>query len=332
MQAMQLNKTAPIDQKPLQLVELPDPEPGEGQIRIAVKACALCHTDLHIVEGELPPHLRPVVPGHQIVGKVDKCGPGVSHFKEGDRVGVPWLYHTDGTCRYCRSGRENLCEHGQFTGYDANGGYASYNIVDQDFAYALPDNFDDLQAAPLLCAGVIGYRAMKQAEVKPGSRVGLYGFGASAHICIQIARHWDCEVYVFTRGEEHRQLSRQLGAKWSGSAGDPIPTALDHSIIFAPAGGLVIEALKTLDKGGTLALAGIYMTPIPSFDYSLIYGERTVRSVANSTRQDAIELLKLAAEIPVKTEIQLFELAELNEALLKLKTGQINGSGVVKIA
>ncbi len=331
MKAMQLQVSAPIDQKPLQLVELPDPEPGEGQIRVAVQACALCHTDLHIIEGDLAPHLRPVVPGHQIVGLVDRCGPGASRYQVGDRVGIPWLYQTDGTCHYCRAGRENLCENGRFTGYDANGGYAGYHVVQQDFAYPIPAGFDAVQAAPLLCAGVIGFRALRQAEVKPGSRVGLYGFGASAHICIQVARHWGCEVYAFTRGASHQQLALQLGAKWAGTAEQAPPVVMDSSIIFAPAGSLVIDALKTLDKGGTLALAGIYMTPIPSFDYALLYGERTVRSVANSTRQDALDLLALAAEIPIRTEVQLFELSELNEALLKLKTGQIDGSGVIKL-
>jgi propanol-preferring alcohol dehydrogenase len=330
MQAMVLHQTGSIDTKPLQLVELPDPEPGDGQIRLKVHACALCHTDLHIVEGELAPHLRPVVPGHQIVGLVDKVGPGANRYQISQRLGVPWLYHTDQTCRYCQKGLENLCEHGQFTGYDTNGGYAEYHVVHQDFAYPIPEQFGDIEAAPLLCAGVIGYRALRLSEIKPGGRLGMYGFGASAHISLQVARHWGCEVYVFTRGANHQNLARALGATWVGNAGEITPP-LDSAIIFAPAGALVLEALKSLDKGGTLALAGIYMTPIPQFDYSLLYGERTVRSVANSTRQDALDLLQAAAEIPIKTETQLFELPQLNEALLMLKTGQINGSGVIKI-
>lgn len=332
MKAMQLQNSAPVGQKPLSLVELPDPEPGEAQIRVKVNACGICRTDLHIVEGELPPHLRPVVPGHQIVGVVDKLGPGASHYQLGDRVGIPWLYQTDQTCHYCQTGRENLCEHGLFTGYDVNGGYANYHIVHQDFAYALPAGFEDLQAAPLLCGGVIGFRALRLAEVKPGSRVGLYGFGSSAHMCIQILRHWGCEVYVFTREPAHQEFSLKLGAKWAGNSNQLPSVKMDSSIIFAPAGPLVIDALKALDKGGTLALAGIYMSPIPAFDYNLIYGERTVRSVANSTRQDAIDLLKLAAEIPIHTEVNLFELSELNEALIKLKAGEFDGSGVIKIA
>jgi len=329
MQAMLLHETGSINTKPLKLVELPDPEPGESQIRLKVHACALCHTDLHIVEGDLAAHQRPVVPGHQIVGIVDKVGPGASRYQVGQRLGVPWLYHTDQTCRYCRKGLENLCEHGQFTGYDANGGYAEYHVVHEDFAYPIPEQFNDIEAAPLLCAGVIGYRALRLSDIKPGGRLGMYGFGASAHISLQVAKHWGCEVYVFTRGANHQNLARELGATWVGNTGETAPP-LDGSIIFAPAGGLVVEALKALDKGGTLALAGIYMTPIPEFDYALLYGERTVRSVANSTRQDALDLLKVAAEIPIKVETQLFELPQLNEALLMLKTGQINGSGVIK--
>jgi alcohol dehydrogenase, propanol-preferring len=331
MKAMQLQTAAPVQQRPLQLVELPDPEPGLGQLRVKVNACGICRTDLHIVEGELPPHLRPVVPGHQIVGVVDKCGPGVTTYQPGDRVGIPWLYQTDGTCHYCQTDHENLCENGRFTGYDVNGGYADYHIVHQDFAYALPDGFDDLQAAPLLCGGVIGYRALRLAEVKPGSRLGLYGFGSSAHICIQVARHWGCEVYAFTRESSHHQFALDMGATWAGTSSQLPPQKLDSAIIFAPAGPLVVDALKALDKGGTIALAGIYMTPIPSFDYNLIYGERTVRSVANSTRQDAIDLLKLAAEIPIRTEITLFELSELNQALINLKEGRFDGSGVIKL-
>jgi propanol-preferring alcohol dehydrogenase len=330
---MQLKAPAPIEHKPLQPVELPDPEPGKGQIRLAVRVCGLCHTDLHITEGELPPHQPHIVPGHQIVGVVDRVGAGVTHFKTGDRAGVPWLYHTDQTCRYCQRGTENLCEHALFTGYDVNGGYAQYHIVSEDFAYHLPEGFEDVQAAPLLCAGVIGFRALRLAEVKPGGRVGLYGFGASAHICVQVARHWGCEVYAFSRSQAHRELALKLGAKWAGGADDALPagTKMDSSIIFAPAGGLVIAALKTLDKGGTLALAGIYMSRIPPMDYDLLYGERTIRSVANSTRQDAIDLLELAAAIPIQTEVELFELEELNEALGKLKDGSINGAAAVKI-
>lgn len=329
MQAMQLAAPAAVESSPLKQVELPLPEPGEGQIRIKVRACAVCHTDLHIVEGEIAEHQMPIVPGHQIVGVVDKLGAAVSRFQSGDRVGVPWLYHTDGNCKFCRSGRENLCPHAQFTGYDADGGYAEYMVAPADFAYPLPAGFDDIQAAPLLCAGVIGYRAFRLSEVKPGSKLGLYGFGASAHITIQVARHLGCEIYVFSRGEEHRRLAQQLGAVWTGDANER-PTPLDAAIIFAPAGGLVPQALAALDKGGTLTLAGIYMTAIPQMDYALIYGERTMRSVANATRQDAIELLDLAAKIPIHSEVQTFALSDANEALQALKAGKIDGAAVLQ--
>ncbi|NWJ46225.1 MAG: zinc-dependent alcohol dehydrogenase family protein [Chloroflexi bacterium] len=330
MKAMILRQPSDIDTKPLVLEDLPIPEPAPNQLRLKVHVCALCHTDLHIVEGEIAPHLSPVVPGHQIVGVVDKLGEGATRFSIGQRLGVPWLYRTDQTCCYCQKGLENLCEHGKFTGYDANGGYAEYHVVDEAFAYPIPERFSDIEAAPLLCAGVIGYRALRLSEIKPGGRLGLYGFGASAHISLQIVQHWGCEVYVYTRGENHKQLARELGAKWVGGVGEETPP-LDSAIIFAPAGGLVVEALKRLDKGGTLALAGIYMTPIPQFDYPLLYGERTIRSVANSTRQDALDLLRVAAEIPVRTETQLFDLDGLNQALADLKYGKIKGSGVVKI-
>lgn len=331
MRAMQLKNSANIADNPLHLLDLPDPLPRASQIRLKVQACGLCHTDLHIVEGELAPHLRPLVPGHQIVGIVDSCGEGVTRFQVGDRVGVPWLYQTCGRCKYCLVGKENLCETARFTGYDVNGGYAEYHVVDETFAYPLPASFDNLQVAPLLCAGVIGYRTLHLAEVQPGSRVGLYGFGASAHICLQILNYWQCETYVFTRGQAHQDLALQLGAKWVGAANDNLPLKLDHSLIFAPAGSLVVEALKNLDKGGTLALGGIHMSDIPTFPYSLLWGERTVRSVANSTRRDVTEFLGLAAKIPVSTHIEIFELPELNAALQKLKAGQINGSGVIKL-
>lgn len=334
MHAMLLTESQGIDQNPLHLGDLPDPEPGPDEVRIAVHTCALCHTDLHIVEGELPAHQRPVVPGHQIVGLIDKIGSQVTRWKIGDRVGVPWLYQTDGTCRYCRKGEENLCVHGQFTGYDANGGYAQYTVVPQAFTYAIPDIFSDVQAAPLLCAGVIGYRALKLSQIQPGGRLGLWGFGASAHITIQVAKHLGCEVYVYTRSQAHQELAMQLGATWAGEALDkaPLSAPLDSAIIFAPAGGLVLDALKAVDKGGVVATAGIYMTPIPQLDYSLIYGERILRSVANSTRADVEGLLKIAAEIPVRTHVQTFQLSDLNYALQMLKHSQIDGAGVIEIS
>jgi propanol-preferring alcohol dehydrogenase len=331
MRAMLLEKPRPVEENPLRLAELPLPEPAAGEIRIRVSACGVCHTDLHIVEGDLPLPKLPLVPGHQIVGTVDALGEGVTEFREGDRVGVPWLYSTCGECPYCRKGLENLCERGRFTGFHADGGYAEAMVAPAAFAYELPANFSDLDAAPLLCAGVIGYRALKLSNVQPGERLGLYGFGASAHIVIQMAQHMDCRVYVFTRAELHRQLARQLGAEWAGAAGEPIPVELDAAIIFAPAGKLVPDALRALRKGGTLALAGITMSAIPEMEYRLLYQERILRSVANSTREDARSLLRLAAEIPVRTEIETFQLPEANHALQNLKSSRIHGAGVLVI-
>ncbi|MFQ6078517.1 MAG: zinc-dependent alcohol dehydrogenase family protein, partial [Thermodesulfobacteriota bacterium] len=315
MKAMLLRKARLIEENPLQAAELPVPMPGPEEILIQVRACGICHTDLHTVEGELPLPKLPLVPGHQIVGVVASRGEHAARFREGDRVGVPWLYSTCGNCAFCRHGNENLCESARFTGYHVDGGYGQYMVVSEAFAYPVPDGFSDAGAAPLLCAGVIGFRALRLSEVLSGERLGLYGFGASAHITIQVAIHWDCEVYVFTRSEEHRELARQLGAAWVGRAEDDPPDKVNSAIIFAPAGRLVPEALRVLEKGGTIALAGIYMSPIPEMNYDLIYHERTVRSVANSTRQDAEDLLHLAAEIPIKTEVQVFPLEEANCAL-----------------
>jgi propanol-preferring alcohol dehydrogenase len=329
MRAMLLEKPRPVEENPLRLAELPLPVPAPGEIRVRVRACGVCHTDLHIVEGDLSLPRLPVVPGHQIVGTVDALGTGVTEFREGDRVGVPWLYSTDGKCAYCRKGLENLCERARFTGFHADGGYAEAMVVPADFAYALPGNFSDLEAAPLLCAGVIGYRALKLSNLQPQGRLGLYGFGASAHIVIQIARHWNCEVCVFTRAESHRQLARQLGAEWTGAAGEAPPGPLDAAIIFAPAGKLVPEALRALRKGGTLALAGIIMSALPEMEYELVYGERILRSVANSTREDVRSLLRLAAETPVRAEIETFQLPEANRALQNLKSSKIHGAGVL---
>lgn len=331
MRAMVLHEPAPIETAPLRLEETATPRPGPGEVRLRVRACGICHTDLHVVEGELPPVKRPIIPGHQIVGVVDALGEGVEAPRPGERAGVPWLHQTCGACAFCLRGEENLCERARFTGYSADGGYAEYAVAPADFVYPLPAGLSDIAAAPLLCAGIIGYRALRLSGVRPGERLGLYGFGASAHIAIQVARHWGCEVYVFSRGEEHRRLAAALGAAWTGHAEESPPGLLDAAIIFAPAGRLVLEALRVLRKGGTLALAGIYMSPIPEMPYDLLYGERVVRSVANSTRQDAAELLQLAAEIPVKTEVEVFPLAEANQALRRLKEGQIRGAGVLEI-
>jgi len=296
-----------------------------------VQYCGVCHTDLHTVEGELPLHKRPVVPGHQIVAVVDASGSDAHAFREGDRVGIPWLHWTDGQCRYCRMGSENLCDNARFTGYDVDGGYAEATLVSEAFAYPLPAKFSGAQAAPLLCAGIIGYRSFRLSGAKSGDRLGLYGFGASAHIVIQFARHLGCEVYVFTRAPAHRQLARQLGAAWVGGSQERPPEPLDSAIIFAPAGALAVDALRTVRKGGTVALAGITMSPIPQFDYSTIYEEKILRSVANSTRQDAREFLDLAADVPVQSEVELFGLEQANLALQRLKHSEIKGAGVLRI-
>lgn len=330
MKAMVLLSPRPAEENPLETRDLPLPEPGAGEIRLRVRACGVCHTDLHTVEGDLPLPRLPVVPGHQVVGIVDALGEGAQRFAIGQRVGVPWLYRTCGTCEFCRRGLENLCREARFTGLHADGGYAEAMIVHEDFAYPIPETFSDEAAAPLLCAGIIGYRALRLSGIRPGERLGMWGFGASAHITLQVARHWGCEVYVFTRGEGHRQLAKELGAAWVGSAQDDPPAPVHGGIIFAPAGGLVPEALRVLERGGTLALAGVTMTPIPELDYDrLLYWERVVRSVANFTRQDATEFLRLAAEVPVRTTVQTFPLEAANEALLALKEGRINGAGVL---
>jgi propanol-preferring alcohol dehydrogenase len=285
------------------------------------------------VEGDLDLPQLPIVPGHQVVGTVSARGENADRYQIGDRVGVAWLHHVScDECEYCQRGLENLCPSATFTGLHANGGYAEAMVAYGDFAYPIPEGFSDVEAAPLLCAGIIGYRALKVSEVQPGQRLGLYGFGSSAHVTIQVALHWDCEVYVFTRSEGHRRLARELGAAWVGGARDTPPERMHSSIIFAPAGWIVPEALRNLDRGGTLALAGVTMTPIPELDYDeLLYWERGVRSVANFTRQDAEELLEVAAEIPIETMVETFPLEEANEALLALKRSEIDGSGVLTI-
>ncbi len=332
MQAMVLHSPKPVLENPLILEEVDRPEPGPGEIRVKVSVCGICHTDLHTVEGDLPLPKLPLIPGHQVVGVVDAAGEGAARFRKGDRVGLAWLYSACGGCAFCRTGRENLCEAGRFTGYHTDGGYAEYTVVPEAFAYRLPEETSDEAAAPLLCAGIIGYRALRLSGIRPGGRLGLYGFGASAHVTIQVARHWGCEVYVFSRGAKHLELAEQLGACWTGEAEETPPHPLDASILFAPAGRIVPEALRVLNKGGTLALAGITMSAIPELDYTKhLYFEKTIRSVANSTRKDGEELLRLAAEIPIRTETVLFPLKEANQALQRLKNGEINGAGVLKI-
>jgi alcohol dehydrogenase, propanol-preferring len=331
MFAAQLHASRPIEDAPLTIASVPDPTPGPGEILIRVRACGICHTDLHAVEGDIDLPRLPLIPGHQIVGVVE-AAVDASPYRRGDRVGAAWLHRTCGECLFCRRGDENLCVRAEFTGLHADGGYAEFAAADAKFVYPIPPGFSDLQAAPLLCGGVIGYRALKVSGLKPGGRVGLYGFGASAHIVIQIAHHWGCEVYAFTRGAEHQRLARELGAAWVGRAGDPPPHKVDAAIIFAPAGALVVDALDVLERGGTVALAGITMSPIPELDYAKLYHERKIASVANATRRDAEELLQLAATIPIKTEVEIFPLAAANDALKKLKHGQMRGAGVIDMS
>lgn len=332
MKAMQLEHTAPIGEHPLRLVEREIPQPGPGQVRVRLEVCGVCHTDLHTVEGDLTLPRLPIVPGHQWVGVVDAVGPGVTRRKIGERVGVAWLWSSCGACRYCQAGQENLCPHAQFTGLHVDGGYSEYGIVGEAFAFPLPEGFAAEEAAPLLCAGIVGYRALRLSGARPGDRVGLYGFGASAHLVIQVARHWGCEVHVFTRSEAHRRLAEELGASWTGSASDDHPADLDASVVFAPAGWVARAALSHLRPGGVVAINAIHMSPIPEIPYALIYGERVLRSVANLTRQDAEEFLRLAGEIPIRTEVEVFPLEEANLALERLKASEINGAAVLRIS
>jgi propanol-preferring alcohol dehydrogenase len=332
MRAMVLNEFAPVESNPLKLRTLSLPRIGPEDILIKVSCCGVCHTDLHTVEGELPDVRLPRIPGHEVIGTVEKRGRKANRFKMGQRVGAAWLFSTCGVCRFCRSGRENLCENARFTGFHHNGGYAEYMALPEKFAYAIPRVFTDEQAAPLMCAGIIGYRSLKLSGIKPGGRLGLYGFGASAHVAIQIAKYWGCRVYVFTRSEEHRRLAKKLGARWTGTAQDEPPYKLDSAIIFAPAGNLYLEALRVLDRGGTVASAGIYMSPVPEMDYvRYLYHERRMMSVANATREDGEELLKIAAEIPVRTTVERFTLEQANDVLKLLKRGKISGAAVLRV-
>lgn len=332
MQAMVLDESAPIENSPLRMKELPDPRPGPGEVRLSVRCCAICRTDLHVIEGELPREKRPIIPGHQIVGVVDAVGSGCRRLQVGQRVGVAWLRHTCGECGFCRTERENLCEFSRCTGYHADGGYAEYAVASEEYVYEIPSVFSDFEAAPLLCAGIIGYRALKRSNLPPGGTLGLYGFGSSAHVVIQIARHRGCGVYVVTRGEGHRELARRMGAVWVGEDAAEMPVQVDSAILFAPAGELVPPALAALRKGGTLALAGIYMTAIPSLNYEKhVFYERTIASVTANTRSDGRELLAEAAEIPIRPHVMCYDLPDANRALQDLKADRINGTGVLSI-
>lgn len=308
---------------------LPRPKPGRGQVLVKVAACGVCRTDLHVVDGELTDPKLPIIPGHEVVGRVAALGPDVARFREGERVGIPWLGFTCGTCDACAAGRENLCAKARFTGYQIDGGYADYALVDQRYCFALPGNLSDVEAAPLLCAGLIGYRALVKAG--DGQRLGFYGFGAAAHIAIQVARHQGRDVYAFTRAddEDAQEFARALGATWAGSSDDAPPEPLDAAIIFAPVGGLVPTALRALRPGGRVVCAGIHMSDIPSFPYEILWGEREVVSVANLTRTDGEEFLKLAPEIPVETTVQPYRLADANRALDDLRGGRLQGAAVL---
>ncbi len=330
---MVLEHIGPIEGSPLRLVELPDPEPGPGEVRIAVRACAICRTDLHVIEGDLPCAGLPRIPGHQIVGVVDALGPGCRRFNVGQRVGIAWLRGACGRCESCQSGRENLCDQTRFTGYHADGGFAEYAVVNGEFAYAIPQPFSDVEAAPLLCAGIIGYRALERARLPPGGKLALFGFGSSAHVVIQIALHRGAEVYVVTRGEKHRRLAAEMGAAWVGERAADMPDKVHSAIIFAPAGELVPPALEMLRKGGTLALAGIHMSDIPALDYQRhVFFERDIRSVTCNTRQDGCGLLAEAAAIPIRPHTTVYPLAEANRALQDLKNDRISGTGVLAIS
>jgi len=328
MRAAILGRAGKVESRPLEIGEVERPAARRGEVLLRVKACGVCRTDLHIVEGELQPQKQPVIPGHQIVGEI--ADGGTAELRTGSRVGVSWLGGVDGSCPLCRRGMENLCDAPVFTGYTVDGGYAEYAVARADFVYPLPAELSDTQAAPLLCAGIIGFRSIRVAGVERGERVGLFGFGASAHLAIAVLRRWKCDVYVSTRGESHRRLARSLGANWVGSEKEKPPVELDRAITFAPSGDVVVQALDSLRKGGVVAINAIHLDRIPEFDYDkLLWGERQIRSVANMTRQDARDFLKVAAEIGLRPKVTLFPLEQVNEALAAVKADAIDGAAVV---
>jgi propanol-preferring alcohol dehydrogenase len=331
MKACLLRTPGRIEENPLETIEIDAPKPEAGEVLVRVQVCGVCRTDLHVIEGELPSKKSPLIPGHQVVGVVEQAGEGAKRFSKGARVGVAWLHKTDGTCLYCRRGQENLCDAPLFTGYSVHGGYAEFIVASEAFVYPIPEGFPNEQAAPLLCAGIIGYRCLRMAEVARGAKLGFYGFGAAAHVAIQVANHWGVEVYASTRDARHQKLALELGAKWAGGTLDAPPEKLDAAIVFAPAGEIVPAALKTLCKGGRLILGGIHMSPIPSFAYELLYQERMIRSVANNTRRDGEEFLALAAQIPIRTHVQTCPLREANRALNALKNDAISGAAVLQV-
>ena len=331
MHGMRLKRPAQIETDPLKWCSQPIPDPGPGQVRVRVEVCGVCHTDLHTVEGDLELPRLPVIPGHQIVGEIEAQGLGSGRFRLGQRVGIAWLNATCGQCVFCLQGQENLCPDAKFTGLHVDGGYAEYVTADQNFAFALPNNLSSEEASPLLCAGIIGYRSLRLSGIQQGGRLGLFGFGASAHLAIQVARHWECEVYVFTRSEQHRQHALELGAEWAGQAQDRPPVQLDAGVTFAPAGWIVPHALDYLRPGGTLAINAIHMSPIPELPYEKIYGERVLRSVANFTRLDAEEFLNLASTIPITVNVESYPLSSANDVLNRVKESRIRGAAVLQV-
>jgi alcohol dehydrogenase, propanol-preferring len=334
MKAYRISSPAPIKTHPLEVANLPIPEPGPGQVRIKVSMCGVCHTDLHTVEGDITPPAYPVTPGHQVVGIVDAFGDESArsdNLEVEQRVGVPWLHWADGTCEFCQRGQENLCPNAKFTGFHVDGGYAECMLAEPNYVLALPETLSDEQAAPLLCAGIVGYRSLKLADIQPGERVGLFGFGAAAHLSIQVLTHWGCRVHVFTRSDAHQDHARELGAEWAGDASQGEAGSLDRAVIFAPAGELIPVALEKIRPGGTVAVNAIHTTDIPSFRYELLWGERTLRSVANAVYQDGVEFLTLAAEIGIRSTVKLYPLDEANQALDDMKHSRFNGEAVLVV-
>jgi alcohol dehydrogenase, propanol-preferring len=327
----QLHTPAPVDERPLVALQRDVPDPERGEIAIEVSACGVCRTDLQLVEGDLPARRLPIVPGHQVVGRVRAVGAGVDEWRIGDRVGVAWLGGSCGVCAACRRGEENLCADAEFTGWDRDGGYAESMTARADFCFAIPERFSDVEAAPLLCGGVIGYRSLKISGIRPRGRLGLYGFGASALLAMQVALHWECEVYVATRSTSERERALELGAVWVGGYDEEPPVPLDAAVTFAPVGTVVVAALRAIGPGGTVAINAIHLDEIPTFDYDLLWRERGLRSVANFTRRDATEFLALAAEIPIRTIVDEYPLANANEALAALAHGNVSGAAVLRL-
>ena len=333
MKAIVLKGMSAIEKEPLEMIDLPVPVPGPKELLIKISACGICHTELDEIEGRIQPNL-PIVLGHQIVGRVERLGSEVTKFKLGDRVGIAWIHSACGTCHFCQEGKENLCAGFQGTGCHAHGGYAQFTVISEDFTYSIPEKFSDSEATPLLCAGAIGYRDLRLSGIKKNQTLGLFGFGASAHIVIQVAKYWGCEVFVFTRGEEHRNLAKKLGASWTAGPEEEPPRRLHAAIDFTPVGETILHALRVLEKGGRLVLAVIRKrNPIPPLDYTKhLWDEKEIKSVANITRKDLQDFLPLAAEIPILPEVQEFKLKDANKALLLLKQGKIRGAGVLKMA